>query len=460
MSLSAQLTHLEAAGLLQPLSLSPELTYFFRHALIREAAYVSLLKAQRRALHQLVGETLESLSPDQLPQLSGLLARHFVEAQQPERALPHLLQAGENALAGFACEEALAYLQQAAALAEAQNLPSALRRALLGQGQVRYWRGENAPALACYEGALAFSTTPVEQGDLYNKIADTYHSHMGELETALIHYQKALALLQSAPDSVEMARLQLNLGYFYAVSPGTQKAVGLPHLHEAARLLTHHRQIQELAFCLSFFCFAYRPTEPDRAFRYGQEALRLAERHQLTAPLETAHLALGAIARAQGDWAATLQHYEAARAANARTGYVMGAGHENLQVAWAYLATRDFAAAAQAAQRAAQVWRQLNQPNFLNTSYALLSVALMLTAQPAAATAAQAAAEAAWPHPARTRQYRGYAYALAGCPAEALAEFRQARPHLTDTERHWLLRDPDLVSLQVLQEFQNLMLAD
>ena len=65
-SLRAQLAHLESGGLVVLARLQPELEYLFRHALVQNAAYASLVKADRRMLHQAAGEALERLAPGAL----------------------------------------------------------------------------------------------------------------------------------------------------------------------------------------------------------------------------------------------------------------------------------------------------------------------------------------------------------------------------------------------------------
>src|SRR5256885_6437582 len=57
MTARAELNTLEASGLVQVAALEPELEYLFRHALVQDAAYSSLLKQDRRTLHRLAAET-------------------------------------------------------------------------------------------------------------------------------------------------------------------------------------------------------------------------------------------------------------------------------------------------------------------------------------------------------------------------------------------------------------------
>src|SRR2546421_12652062 len=102
MTLSSQLGLLEGAGLIQLASIQPELEYLFRHVLVKDAAYTSLVKSDRRALHQVVGETLERLYANSSRQISGgevypLLGFHFAGAGDARRAQRYYTLAGEAA---------------------------------------------------------------------------------------------------------------------------------------------------------------------------------------------------------------------------------------------------------------------------------------------------------------------------------------------------------------------------
>ena len=90
---------------------SPE--YRFRHGLVQEAAYGSLVEARRRELHLRVGEALVELHRDSPAEVYGLLAHHFAEADEPERAVEYLLKAGDTARAGYAEEEAIELYRRA-----------------------------------------------------------------------------------------------------------------------------------------------------------------------------------------------------------------------------------------------------------------------------------------------------------------------------------------------------------
>ena len=116
MKIEAQLDTLEAKGLIRLATSRPELEYLFRHWLVQDAAYGSLLKQERRELHRLVGEALEALYPDRGDELAGILAIHFSEAGDTDKAVDYLLAAGRFAMDRNAIAEAYSAFDRAATL--------------------------------------------------------------------------------------------------------------------------------------------------------------------------------------------------------------------------------------------------------------------------------------------------------------------------------------------------------
>jgi len=113
MTTRAELGTLEASGLVQVATLEPELEYLFRHALVQDAAYSSLLKQDRRTLHKLAADTLLSLYPERRRELASVIALHLERAGDPAAAAEHLVNAGEQALERFAHREAVAFFDRA-----------------------------------------------------------------------------------------------------------------------------------------------------------------------------------------------------------------------------------------------------------------------------------------------------------------------------------------------------------
>src|SRR5215217_236690 len=110
-----QLDILEAKGLIRLATLDPELEYLFRHALVQDTAYDSLLKQERRALHRLVGDALEELYPERHADLAAVLAMHFEQAGDPDRAVTYLMAAADFAYERNAVVEAFELYGRAAA---------------------------------------------------------------------------------------------------------------------------------------------------------------------------------------------------------------------------------------------------------------------------------------------------------------------------------------------------------
>ena len=116
MTAETQLETLEAKGLIRVAVLRPELEYLFRHALVQDAAYGSLLKQERRGLHAQVGEALEQLYPERRAELAAVLAMHFEQAGETDKAIDYHLAAGSYGLQRNAVREAYAAFDRAADL--------------------------------------------------------------------------------------------------------------------------------------------------------------------------------------------------------------------------------------------------------------------------------------------------------------------------------------------------------
>lgn len=112
------LSALVAAALVQPTRVVPEPAYRFRHALSQVVAYDSLLQRQRRELHDRVGRLLELRLADRPDEQVELLAYHFVNGQDREKAIGYSLRAGAKAARQATHAVAARHLQAAIDLME------------------------------------------------------------------------------------------------------------------------------------------------------------------------------------------------------------------------------------------------------------------------------------------------------------------------------------------------------
>jgi class 3 adenylate cyclase len=123
---ASALDSLIAAGLLFRQGIPPHATYLFKHALVQDAAYGTLLREPRRALHTRITEVLESRFEDVVENQPQILARHCTEAGMIEKAMNYWGIAGQRSLSQSALVEAGE--QFARALSQIATLPTTAER--------------------------------------------------------------------------------------------------------------------------------------------------------------------------------------------------------------------------------------------------------------------------------------------------------------------------------------------
>jgi tetratricopeptide (TPR) repeat protein len=183
---------LERAGLIVETAEEPDLEFGFKHPLLQEAAYASMLVRERRAYHQRVGEALErDLGGRQ--DHAATLAHHFDEAGDAERALRYRTAAAQRAAQLFAHTEAIVQYRRALELA---SDPADRSRLYRGLGQALQLSGDHAGALTTYE---TMATDAVSRGDKAMELsAVTSAATVRAIPSERQDPQAALALLDRA----------------------------------------------------------------------------------------------------------------------------------------------------------------------------------------------------------------------------------------------------------------------
>jgi class 3 adenylate cyclase/tetratricopeptide (TPR) repeat protein len=111
--LNSYLLNLQGLELIYEKSLFPELEYIFKHALIQEVAYNSLLLSRRKEIHKKIGRAIEQIYPERLEEFYEMLAYHCYEGENWLKALDYLAKAGDKSAAAYANQEALDYYAKA-----------------------------------------------------------------------------------------------------------------------------------------------------------------------------------------------------------------------------------------------------------------------------------------------------------------------------------------------------------
>src|SRR5262249_39296806 len=120
-TLQRELGRLVEAEIVYQRGLPPQAHYFFKHALIQNAAYESLLRTTRQHYHQRIAQVLEEQFPETTQAQPEFLAHHYTEAGLTGQAVAYWYKAGQKASERSAHMEAIAHLRQGLALL--QTLP-------------------------------------------------------------------------------------------------------------------------------------------------------------------------------------------------------------------------------------------------------------------------------------------------------------------------------------------------
>jgi len=258
--LQEALRRLVEAGLVFQRGMPPAAEYLFKHALVQDTAYSTLLRGPRQALHRRIAEALEQRFPDFVETRPEILAHHYGEAALPDKAIGYWHRAGKSSVAKSAVHEATAQLRRGLSLldglAETRehqqlelDIHVTLTAALMagkGYGDPEAVAAlERANRLVTETGAVG---TPLHFSVPYGLWVSNQAT--GAIAAALEHATNFLSVAQSQPSSgpllVGHRTLALSL-----ISSGDYRAA-LAHFETAASL--------------------HRPDEHrDSAFDYGQD---------------------------------------------------------------------------------------------------------------------------------------------------------------------------------------------
>jgi class 3 adenylate cyclase/tetratricopeptide (TPR) repeat protein len=190
-------------------SFYPELAYMFKHALTHDVAYQSLLVQHRKALHRVVAMAIEELYTERLPEFSAMLAYHYEQGEMWDKALPYLVQAGQEAQKVYANQEAVGYYDRALDVSARLGMavePSTLMTLYAGKGAAHFLRSEFMPAIEAYchmrEVAQQVGDRTREAEALYQLGMSCLWAH--DFEQALEHAAQAQAIASAvdAKDSL------------------------------------------------------------------------------------------------------------------------------------------------------------------------------------------------------------------------------------------------------------------
>jgi predicted ATPase len=303
--LQASLARLVAAELVFQSGIPPDAVYTFKHALVQEAAYGTLLRDTRRQLHGQIAEALEAIFPELIDSQPELFARHYTEAGLIPESISYWSRAARRSAARSAMPEAAAQYQKA--LDQLALLPDSPER----QRQDLEILSSLGAVLLVVKGYAAPETghAYARARELWEQLGSpseflhvpygqsSYHVHRGELDFARGLDEGLLRLSRQRNDSAGLILGHLSSGRNlmvtgkFATSRSRLEAVlalydpishrSLGHLHP---LTTSQAYLGNVLFCLGF---------PDQALARSSAAI--AEARRLAHPQSLAvSLAIGA----------------------------------------------------------------------------------------------------------------------------------------------------------------------
>jgi tetratricopeptide (TPR) repeat protein len=336
MALREGLGRLVEAELVYRRGLLPAATYTFKHALVQETAYESLLEGQRRELHGRIAAALEEYFPERVTREPETLAQHFEAAGRPLEAVVYYQRAGRRAAGRFAHAEAIEHLSRGVALLLA--LPETAEREqrelklLVALGRsLEAMNGATDPEVErVYLRASELCQRVGELPELLTALSGlTRHYEMrGELRAAYDLGKKVLGLAEQASEVPALLHSHAHLGLVLANMGEPRQA--LEHLERAIDLedstdfgpssfgihirsyaartlfvlghpdsarrriaeaieLGRERDPAQFALLLAFAAaLHYRLREPDRAREVADEAIAIAEEGGFPFPLALA----------------------------------------------------------------------------------------------------------------------------------------------------------------------------
>jgi class 3 adenylate cyclase/tetratricopeptide (TPR) repeat protein len=172
--------------------------FLFRHALIQEATYLALLRAERRDLHARAARAIEAAAAGRLPEVAAILGRHYAIAENADRAVHFLELAGDHATDAFANDEAVASFREALAVTERGDVQQAAAAVQLNAKLANVlWRtARRDEARDAFHAALRLASAgprpldPVQRAHL--------HTRLGRLEMHEKRFAEAAAAFDAA----------------------------------------------------------------------------------------------------------------------------------------------------------------------------------------------------------------------------------------------------------------------
>lgn len=284
--LDSTLNRLEEHSLIMRLLGFDYSTYFFKHITTREVAYQTLLHQNRKMLHQLTAEAIESLFEDQLEEFTFALAEHYLKAEIPDKAIPYLKQGVEQAAQVFDNKLALKLGEKLLPLLSDNQAKAAL---LIKLADIRWLTGEWEIAEKIISESQVLSPKDSIQFCEIHRFKGVAAFFRGEYDTARQEFDLGYQLALKLGDQLQVCIALSNLGIWNQHHKKYGEA--LKCHRESLALAEKLKQNQRQAKTHSNLGLIYLEQEDfEKAYQAFELSLKISEEHQY---LKDESIALG-----------------------------------------------------------------------------------------------------------------------------------------------------------------------
>lgn len=368
-ALELRLKSLEENGFLEAIKQSSrELEYSFTHILIQDAVYQSLLIRRRLALHSRVAEAIENIYPKKLNEMVDLLAYHYSQSENYDKAIDYSIKAGHKATKAFANQEAMDYFNKALTMLEKLDQPDQKRLALDGLAQVMFVIGDYGQSIAKYEEALKTVQTgensELAKASLLEKIGKSF-SYMGKFSEATEALEQALNMVRTAGNGeIEKARTLSTLGWVRYNLGNYQE--GLQACLEASKILDKTDFLRDMASTLNITgAIYYDLGNWDEAVNYYRKSLEIVEKIGDLAGISACRANLGLILCDQNKLEEALEHHKKSLNIEQKMGNSYGIALSLNNMGIVHLASGEWAKATRFFKRALDLYKSTGAKDFL-----------------------------------------------------------------------------------------------
>jgi class 3 adenylate cyclase/tetratricopeptide (TPR) repeat protein len=291
-TLQRELGQLVEAELIYQQGFPPHATYMFKHTLIQEAAYQSLLRSTRQHYHQQSAQALAEHFPETAATQPELLAHHYTEAGLPAAAVPYWLQAGQRAVERSANIEAISHLTRG--LEVLKTLPETPQRVqhelalhlALGPPLLIIKGHESPEVEQVYSRAQELCQQVGDSRQRFSVLMglSAFYNAQGRLRTSRDLVEQSVMLAQNEHDPVLLHEAHITLGTvlfclgeFVSARTHLEQGLALHNRQQHRSVILNRGVDSEVVGCVWLAWTLWILGYPDCALAKNREALHLAQ---------------------------------------------------------------------------------------------------------------------------------------------------------------------------------------